>query len=519
MRVPLFLLLTSCGSAMAQAPGTLDPSFDGDGLWSDAPDQRALSFSDVLPTADGTMLLAGNIHVHNTSDLGDFFAARMLGEGGFDPSFSSDGFDALNTSITSDWSAEVVQMDDGRIVVCGSKSFGGLVLVRYLPDGQPDLTFGINGVVQHVFTGLVSNQHLRNVVVQPDHKVLVSGYFGNTPNLVGISRFTESGDIDPLFNNGQPVLLEGGVSTGLVLQPDGKLITSIGTSSTPGHFTIARLLANGELDADFGVGGYATTVIDGGGFAYATDLALQSTGSIVVLGTSNDTEPPYGRRIAMARFTSSGALDLSFGNAGTVITDLAPTSAQGLALALEANDAIVVGSNPDFVAPQRFIVLRYEANGEQDLDFGAGGLAECSFYATTEPGTTVLNSVAVQPDGRILAAGSYRTTPNAKARPAVARFFGADGATGLENTPTTAASVFVNAASGELHWQSTEPLASNAQFVLFDVRGKQIGATGTMAQGASAYSMPIPRHLPGGVYILRVQHSRHRAAYRVLIQH
>ena len=90
----------------------------------------------------------------------------------------------------------------------------------------------------------------------------------------------------------------------------------------------------GTLDATFGAGG--SVLIDYGTdrYDYATAVAIQSDGKVVVGATSCDSVFP-GCAFALARLHPDGRLDRSFGLEGRVTTRLGPTGgAQAQALAL-----------------------------------------------------------------------------------------------------------------------------------------------------------------------------------------
>src|SRR5688572_21592539 len=110
-------------------------------------------------------------------------------------------------------------------------------------------------------------------------------------------------------------------------------------------------------------------------------------------------EPLEGRRLLAA-----GDLDPTFGRGGVVLPD--PTTHRGgaAAVALQPDGKIVSGGTfePERQGPVHFALLRYNADGSTDRSFGADG------YVTANPAgadRSFISDVAVQADGRILAAG------------------------------------------------------------------------------------------------------------------
>src|SRR5207244_6750560 len=91
----------------------------------------------------------------------------------------------------------------------------------------------------------------------------------------------------------------------VAMQSDGKVVLA---GSSSGVFALARYTTNGTLDASFGVVGKLTMPTGEG-----RSMALQSDGKIVVAGS---TSSDFG----LVRYTASGALDASFGTGGSVST-------------------------------------------------------------------------------------------------------------------------------------------------------------------------------------------------------
>ncbi len=107
--------------------------------------------------------------------------------------------------------------------------------------------------------------------------------------------------------------------------------------------------------------------------------------------------------LSVNSFAASGDLDLSFGNGGIAYTSFAIYSTGARAAAVQPDGKIVVvGSTSENVGKpvSRSAIARYNPDGTLDSSFATGGkvfhrYAIISFYT----------SVALQPDGKILAAG------------------------------------------------------------------------------------------------------------------
>jgi len=178
----------------------------------------------------------------------------------------------------------------------------------------------------------------------------------------------------------------------------GVMLLPIGAASiTAGAATPAALRAGG-LDPTFGTAGTVTTDFGGlgmGGSASAT--AIQPDGKIVAAGQFGSDNDFIA--FALARYNTDGSLDSSFGAGGTVTTVIGGASA--LAIQPDGKIIVVGRSRALLDGSRRFAIARYNADGSLDSSFGGGGVI---VPAIGQGGGA--NAVAIQPDGKIVAAGN-----------------------------------------------------------------------------------------------------------------
>ena len=175
--------------------------------------------------------------------------------------------------------------------------------------------------------------------------------------------------------------------------------------------------ADGALDLTFSTDGKVTTDFGGrGDFGYA--VALQPDGRIVVAGLSSDySSPCCDHDIALARYNHDGSPDMSFDGDGKVITGFGSNSFGrthdgASAVAIQPDGKIVVaggsmafsssGGNADLA------LVRYNTNGSLDGTFDMDGKVTTDFGSPSEEGA----DIALQPDGKILVAGSTSSGNN-----------------------------------------------------------------------------------------------------------
>src|SRR5689334_4970185 len=240
------------------------------------------------------------------------------------------------------------------------------------------------------------------------------------------------GDLDSSFDgDGKLTFAPGGKQSEIddvAVQPDGKLVLagSIDQDGTGGEvdFLVARLNPDGSFDQSFGSGGTATMSFPAKGNTSdsASGVAIQPDGKIVVAGTSHD-QSLGDDRVAVGRFNANGTPDSSF-NAPGVPTDGGPPvpGEQLISLdatvndvVLDANGRILVAGGWDggafFVGIDAY-VLRLRSDGVPDSSFNGGSLAFHFSYGDASDKPEAVSRIAVQPDGKIVLAGTAANSTN-----------------------------------------------------------------------------------------------------------
>ena len=193
-------------------------------------------------------------------------------------------------------------------------------------------------------------------------------------------RYTTNGIPDTTFNGNGKVItaIDTGedVATGVKIQADGKIVaagyTIIGGAV---DFAATRYTTNGVLDTSFGSFGRVATALGSGG-AIGTAMDIQQDGKILIAGYTaigNDLD------VGLVRYTTNGALDLSFNGNGKVTTAIGLGTDLGLALALQTDGKIMIAGAGTIGAHQEFAALRYRSNGSLDDAYGIGGKSIVDF--------------------------------------------------------------------------------------------------------------------------------------------
>ncbi|MFL6273632.1 MAG: hypothetical protein ACJ74G_00360 [Blastocatellia bacterium] len=158
--------------------------------------------------------------------------------------------------------------------------------------------------------------------------------------------------------------------------------------------------AAGDLDPTFGSGGKVTTDF-GNDYDYASAIAIQSDGKPVAAGFSFASGTD--NNFALARYNLNGTLDFSFGTGGKVTTDFFGKSDVANDIAIQPDGKIVAaGGALNDTTGSDFALARYNSDGSLDTGFGSGGKVTTNFFRAGDTAT----AIAIQPDGKIVVAGS-----------------------------------------------------------------------------------------------------------------
>lgn len=267
-----------------------------------------------------------------------------------------------------------------------------------LSAGDFDTSFGGGGGV--IEGSILDTNDATNLVVQSDGKIVI---VGDTASATGskeafVGRLNQDGSVDDSFNSdGFNTLTLGSssdvVATDVALQSDGKIIV-VGTegdvSTFTGDFFVARLNTDGSLDTTFNGTGYRT--IDFGGLDSASGVVVdQSSGQIVIAGASVSIATGTGG-IALALVNPDGTMNTSVGDGTGMVTTPPATGTIEAATSLiqVGNDFVVSGfSLNSSTQNSQMLLAEFNSNGRLNTAFGTGGRAFASFGNTVELGVDV----------------------------------------------------------------------------------------------------------------------------------
>ncbi len=392
--------------------GRPDPSFGESGALVSVLGSGDSTADAVRVDAEGNIVVAG-FRFSPDSDVSAAVLLRYLPDGRRDPSFGEDGSVVADFGGRDAYFYDLVFDAEGRIVVVGeilgeprpTLDNYDVLVQRYLPDGTLDETFGDGGTVQ---TDSGSREVAYDLLLDDEERIVVAGAQEVTeevqvPLLV---RYLPDGQLDTSFG-------EGGVATqapefrsewsfyALGQDAEGRLV-AVGEhqrSDDDGTLLVARYLPDGRLDTTFGDEGAFEYGVDGGdGFAFAN--------TVVPLGNALVVAGEVVGNVVVLRLDETGGRDASFGEDGVVIFNTDDSDTIGFEMTVDDQERLLVvgwrsveqgfGTSEGDV-----LLLRFLTDGRLDPSFGDGGVVTELF----ETRDAYLYSVALDAEGRIVVAG------------------------------------------------------------------------------------------------------------------
>lgn len=344
--------------------GSLDTTFGMGGKVVSDFSVSKMSLNSIVLQSDGK-IIGGGIIYNNYTDA-QFVLARYNSNGTLDTTFETDGI-IIGSSFHI---SSVILQSDGKIIVAGFSFVGSsrnFQMYRYNNGGDVDTSFGVSGIVT---TPIGGKDFAHDVALQTDGKIILSGASHNSSGEYNsdfaIVRYHVNGTLDTTFGTSGIKIIDIDdidEARSVKIQTDGKIVLtgwSYSSSGSPYFYKIMRLLANGNLDTNFGTDGTVITPVSFG--VSSESIEIQNDGKIISAGSYSNGG--YND-IAMTRHDINGDLDPTFGVNGIVITPFS-TTCQANSLALSAGRIIVggeAGTTGGTYSPD-FAVLRYNSGLE-----------------------------------------------------------------------------------------------------------------------------------------------------------
>ena len=274
-------------------------------------------------------------------------------------------------------------------------------------------------------------------------------------------------------------------------QPANSSETNARQATARHYFLITAILIVGSLfapdrvkaaagDLDSRLGNGGVAITD---FAqtddYAYTVAVQSDGKIIVAGQSGIYPNLHS---ALARYNRNGRLDSTFGMGGKVTATFNSVSDYLFAVAIQSNGKIVAAGSSRGTA---FLLARFNADGSLDQAFGTNGSVETTFGDQTAAGS----GIVVQADGKIIVVGVSGAGPYSELNDFALARYNSDGS--LDQS-------FGSGGTLKTHFPGTDNTGSNATSVALQTDGKLVVGGYYKKNDRTAHQFALARYNSNG---------------------
>jgi uncharacterized delta-60 repeat protein len=353
----------------------------------------------ILVTDSNSILTGGYIGA-------EYMLHKIKTTGKDDLNFGFNGFRFFDYgTVFNNRLEEIIKYPGGKTILIGNispavsvvgkyTSLMGSSVIRLLPDGNPDTSFGIKGKV--FITIPFFNFWPATAVVQPDGKIIIAARASLYDAALILDRpvlfrLNADGSLDNSFGTqGIFFIPQQGLTPvppsplmGLALQPDGKIILGDitaepifvnGGSGLRNSPAVFRIKPNGVLDSTFGVNGRFLNRFGYNDYQIRS-LIVQTDGKILVAGNTFTTTPSVSASWLMFRLNSGGQVDSSFAING-IFTRSVPGSRISAISAIRPaeNDRIMVAAFHDNFSQGFMDVFKLKLNGTFDSTFAQSAI-------------------------------------------------------------------------------------------------------------------------------------------------
>jgi len=349
----------------------------------------------LVPSAGSTYTLGSAANSWNELNLGPW-TIRAVGSGVLDANFGDNGSIIADISVNSFSNNTIVDNDNNIIVgalfdIDGSSRYG---FVKYLPSGQLDVSFGDEG---YVITDLSNNINISSnffngkiVDVDSSNNIIFSGTVGNSDDYnIILARYLSTGAIDLSFGTNGYVFADfsgndSSIENAVAIDQQNNIVV-VGTDTDASgntRYALSKYLASGAIDLSFGNRGFVVSDFEVNGLSsFSTSVAIDQQNNIVIGGYEGYNSGNF-IYYALAKYLPSGVIDLSFGNNGSVVTTFSSTDYSAIfSVAIDQqNNIIVAGTdNVNGGGSYNYAIAKYDAYGDILTGFGNNGVVESDF--------------------------------------------------------------------------------------------------------------------------------------------
>jgi len=345
-----------------------------------------------------SVLAFGMLHAQNPGDL--------------DVEFGTNGTFVTDFNDDPDAPTATFILNDGKILTVGNTWINYssyLLITRHLPDGSVDVTYGDGG--KCCFKALEGgNNYAWDAVLLDDESLILAGHAFVNPNCrVILAKLDANGQLDATFgNNGIAPYSDNRnfVIKACVVQQDGKIVLG---GYCEDAFCALRFNANGSVDTGFASNGLFVNEL-GLNDSFVECMTLQDDGKIVLAGWGIISSDHNFYESIVARLDEQGNLDPTFGDTGYIVFDVNDDLDSAHDVAVLSDGRILINGYyhiyQEGTLRYGIYLNRRNADGSVDTSFGTNGfvMTECVSYAENYS-----EEMVIAEDGTIFCTGNTRS--------------------------------------------------------------------------------------------------------------
>lgn len=366
----LLVLLSAVQITFAQIISK-DLTFASNGIHSIASTNNSVAPSRMVQNSDGSIYFTYNRNNSSTGGLEKSFLSKLNANGLVDTSFGTNG--ELELPYFTD-DSQLKKQSDGKLVILSSSNTGPVIL-RILPTGQFDSSFGAIGISSAVpALGVDGNGGSYGIILQ-NGKIMVHGVDTSDSLLRHrIYRLNAAGAIDTSFGNNGSVFTLGTWSNLTSTFVDNQFNIVCGHANG----IMEKFTQEGQPLTGFGNNGTVQTLYNSGGIMDSNNhiLLANSVGQI-------------------SRFKPDGTLDSSF--------SFNPATQIGFPIwilsIVEKNGSYYIGGAKEENNNNRFFISKLNQNGTIDPGF--------NYYVESSSSLNYINDMIINQNNIIANGNGY----------------------------------------------------------------------------------------------------------------
>jgi uncharacterized delta-60 repeat protein len=401
------------------ADGTEDTAFSANAVVSGTTAKFNNTVRAIAVQPDGKILVGGEFTNYATQ-TGKNYVIRLNSDGTEDTDFSEAAVASGTTAKFSSTVFAITVQLDGKILLGGAflnyaTQTGKSRLIRLNSDGTEDFDFSANAVVNVATSTAKFSSNINHLAIQSDGKILVGGAFTNYKAQTGKSRLirlNSDGTEDLDFS--EIAIVDTDTSTAkfsnnvfaIAVQSDGKIL--VGGSFTnyatqTGKSRLIRLNSDGTEDFDFSANAVVNVATSTAKFSVTTGNAVstiivQSDGKILVGGAHINYAGQTGKS-RLIRLNSDGTEDFDFSTNAVVSGTTEKFNFAVFSVAVQSDGKILIAG--------AFATYSGSSGQNKLIRLNSDGTSDSTWFKISF--SSRITAIAVQPDGKILVGGNFRS--------------------------------------------------------------------------------------------------------------